>query len=133
MGRVASPLPQRIARPLLWAERLRALRTRPARATRLRLRYAEGLEGAVERAEGPRRTLTAAVPVSREAAGPARGALLDVAERLRQPRPVRPEGLTAVRRLLTDGAGPLYYGRPGDLRVTAMLILAALDGDVRTP
>jgi len=55
--------------------------------------------------------------------------LLDVAERLRQPRPVRPEGLALVRALLCDGAGPLYYGEPGDLRAAARTVLLALDSD----
>jgi hypothetical protein len=103
-----------------------------APALRRRRRYAEALERAVERAAQPRRTaFTAVVPVSREAAGPARDVLLDIAERLRRPRPVSDEGVAQVRRLLTDGAGPMYYARPGDLRATAMLILLALDGDVR--
>jgi hypothetical protein len=103
------------------------------RAARRRRRYADGLEAAVERAQETRRQWSAEVPVTREAAGDARGALLDVAERLRQPRPVRPEGVDEVGRLLTDGAGPLYYrGLPGDLRAAAMLALLALDGDLRT-
>ena len=133
MGPLASPVRHRAARPTTVVERLWALRAGPARAARQQRRYAEGLESAVERSARPRPPLTAVVPVSREAAGDARGVLLDIAERLRQPRPVRPEGLTQVRRLLTDGAGPLYYGHPGDLRGRSMLILLALDGDVRTP
>jgi hypothetical protein len=131
MGPTASPLLRRAARPTLKIERLWALRARSVRAARQQRRYAEGLENAVERAAGSRRSLTAAVPVSREAAGDARSVLLDVAERLRQPRPVQPEGMVQVQRLLTDGAGPMYHGYPGDLRTTAMLILLALDGDVR--
>jgi hypothetical protein len=109
--------------------------TRPRAATRrearVRRRYAESLEAAVQRAGEARRSLTAAVPVSREASRDARGPLLDVAERLRGPRPVHPEGVAQVRRLLTDGAGPLYYGYPGDLRAATLLALLALDGDVR--
>ena len=94
-------------------------------AQRRRRRYAEGLEHAVERADRPW-PFTAAVPVSREATEGARAPLLDIAERLRQPRPVTGEGLAAVRRLLTDGAGPLYYGPPGELRRVAQATLAAL-------
>jgi hypothetical protein len=132
MGPTASPLPRRAARPVVKFERLWALRARRVRVARQQRRYAEGLENAVERAAGPRPVFSAAVPISRDAAGEARPVLLDLAERLRQPRPVRPEGVAQVRRLLTDGAGPMYYGHPGDLRTTAMLILLALDGDVRT-
>jgi hypothetical protein len=131
MGPTTSPFPRRAARPAIKIERLWALRARRVRVARRQRRYAEGLENAVQRAAGPRSIFSAAVPVTREAAGEARPILLDLAERLRQPRPVRPEGVAQVRRLLTDGAGPMYYGHPGDLRTTAMLILLALDGDVR--
>jgi hypothetical protein len=101
--------------------------TASARAARRRLRLAEGLERAVERAGRPRTGLTAAVPVSRDAVGEARPVLLDVAERLRQPRDVRPEGFLIVRELLCDGASPLYLGGPGELRRAANDALRALD------
>jgi hypothetical protein len=129
MGQVAKPLPRRADRPLTWSARLRAVAAKRAGSDRARRRYAEGLERAVERAAERRTRLTAVVPVALEAAGDARGALLDLAERLRQPRPVRPEGLALVRRLLTDGGGPLFYGAPGDLRTAAAAALEALDHD----
>lgn len=97
------------------------------REIRLRRRYAEGLEQAVERAGRGGSPFSAAVPVSREAGGAARAALLDLAERLRQPRPVTGYGLLQVRRLLTDGAGPLYTGAPGQLQLQALAALVALE------
>ena len=101
--------------------------TASARAARRRIRLAEGLERAVERAGRPRTGLTAAVPVSRDAVGEARPVLLDIAARLRQPRAVRREGFMMVRDLLCDGASPLYLGRPGALRRAAADALRALD------
>ena len=63
------------------------------------------------------------------AAGEARGALLDLAERLRAPRPVDPDGVRLARELLVDGCGPLYApAEPGDLRAAALRALRALDG-----
>ena len=118
------------SRPLYRLPRVLALpfRVAPfARASRRRLRTAEGLERAIERANRGRSGLTAAIPVNREAYGEARPQLLDIAERLRHPRPVRPEGLALARDLLCDGASPLYLGRPGELRRAAAAVLRALD------
>jgi hypothetical protein len=71
---------------------------------------------------------TAVVPVAREATGEARAALLDLAERLRAPRPVNPEGVLMARALLLDGAGPLFApGEPGELRGAALRALWTLD------
>ena len=118
------------SRPLYRRPRVLALpfRVAPsARAPRRRLRTAEGLERAIERANRGRSGLTAAIAVNREAYGEARPHLLDIAERLRHPRPVRAEGLALARDLLCDGASPLYLGRPGELRRTAATVLRALD------
>ena len=46
--------------------------------------------------------------------------------RASRPRPVAGEGLATVKRLLTDGAGPLYYGPSGELRRAAQAALDAL-------
>jgi hypothetical protein len=94
---------------------------------RRRLRYADGLERAIDRAAAVATPFSTVVPVSPEADGPARPVLLDLAERLRRPGAVRAEGLELVRRLLTDGAGPLYYGPPGALCEAALAALRALD------
>jgi hypothetical protein len=62
------------------------------------------------------------------AAREARGALLDLAERLRGPRPVAPAGVRLAQELLVDGAGPLYVPvHRGDLRAAALEALGALD------
>jgi hypothetical protein len=129
IGRVDIRLPTPFAEPTSRAARIRALRARAPGSTRRRRRYAERVEKVVE-PKSSRPVLTAVVPVSPEASGPARGALLDLAERLRQPRPVRSEGLAMVRSLLCDGAGPLYCGEPGELSKAALIALQALDSHV---
>jgi hypothetical protein len=93
-----------------------------------RRRLAGDVEEAVARASRPQAAFTAVVPVSRDAANEARGALLDLAERLRAPRPVDPAGVRLVRALLVDGGGPLYVPQePGELRGAALRALDALD------
>ncbi|WCB93326.1 hypothetical protein DSM104299_02039 [Baekduia alba] len=47
------------------------------------------------------------------------------------PRAVSGYGLLPVRRLLTDGAGPLYEGVPGQLQRQALAALVALEPTVR--
>jgi hypothetical protein len=97
-------------------------------STHARARLAGHLEDAVVRADRPGAPFTATVPVCRQAVGLARGALLDLAERLRAPRPVSPDGVRLARRLLVDGAGPLYVPvRHTDLKAAALEALAALD------
>jgi hypothetical protein len=93
-----------------------------------RARLAGHLEDAIARADRPHAPFSATVPVCLEAVHEARGALLDLAERLRGPRPVAPDGVRLAHALLVDGAGPLYVpaGR-GDLRAAALLALGALD------
>jgi hypothetical protein len=109
--------------------RLRAVREARMVSQRARRRLAEGLERAVTRAEQRPGALTSAVPVSRQAARDARGALLDLGERLRAPRPVDADGVRLARELLLDGSGPLYVPRrPGELRAAARRALRALDG-----
>ena len=50
----------------------------------------------------------------------------DLAQALMGPSP-RVRGVAIVRELLTDGAGPLYYGgRPGELRATVLAARCAL-------
>ena len=95
---------------------------------RTRRRLAQSIERAVTRAAGAPPFLTPVVPVAREATGEAREALLDLAERLRAPRPVDPHGIRLTHALLTDGAGPLFApGEPGELRGAALRALWALD------
>jgi hypothetical protein len=109
--------------------RWRAAREARLASERVRRRFAERIEEAIARSDTPPSPLSAAVPVARAAAGEARGALLDLAERLRSPRPVDPAGVRLVRTLLVDGAGPLYIPQePGELRGAALRALRALDG-----
>jgi hypothetical protein len=86
--------------------RLNAVREARMVSERSRRRLAEAIEQSVARAERPRRGFSAAVPIVREAARDARGALLDLAERLRAPRPVAADGMREARMLLVDGSGP---------------------------
>jgi hypothetical protein len=108
-------------------------RWRAAREARMvsphaRRRLAENIEDAIVRAELPSGRFTAVVPVSLEAARGARSALLDLAERLRAPRPADPDGVRMAHKLLVDGSGPLYAPRePGELRHAALRALWALD------
>jgi len=110
--------------------RLRAVREARRASEPSRRRLARNLENAVARAERRYTPFSAAVPVcDAAAAGDARAALLDLAERLRAPRPVDPDGVRYARELLVDGCGPLYApAEPGDLRAAALRALRALDG-----
>jgi hypothetical protein len=108
--------------------RLGAVREARMVSAHARTRLAKRLEDAIARADRPPARFSAAVPVSRGAVLEARGALLDLAERLRAPRPVYPDGVRLARQLLVDGAGPLYVPTErGDLRAAALLALGALD------
>jgi hypothetical protein len=108
--------------------RIRAVREARMTSERSRRRLAEDLENAIVRAERPSAPFSAAIPVCSEATGEACGALLDLAERLRAPRHVDPSGVRLARRLLHDGAGPLYVpAHPGELRAAVLQALEALD------
>ncbi|HMI69275.1 MAG TPA: hypothetical protein VK510_04705 [Solirubrobacteraceae bacterium] len=108
--------------------RWRAAREARLTSERVRRRLAERIEEAIARSDTPPSPLSAAVPIARAAAGEARSALLDLAERLRSPRPVNPDGVRVARALLVDGGGPLYVPQePGELRAAALQALDALD------
>ena len=109
--------------------RLRVAREARMASEHSRRRLAGQLENAIARAEQRYTPFSAAIPVCHEAAaGDARGVLLDLAERLRAPRPVDTDGVRLARELLVDGCGPLYApAEPGDLRAAALRALRALD------
>jgi hypothetical protein len=108
--------------------RWRAAREARMASPRARRRLAHDLEEAVARAQRPVGTFSAVVPVSPYAARGARGALLDLAERLRAPRPADPAGVQMAHKLLVDGSGPLYVPlEPGELRSAALRALWAMD------
>jgi hypothetical protein len=108
--------------------RWRAVQEKRMISPRARQRLAERIERAIERAGRSEGGLSAVVPVCRPAVQEARGTLLDLAERLRAPRAVNPDGVWATRTLLIDGGGPLYVpGEPGELKTAAMRALMTLD------
>jgi hypothetical protein len=108
--------------------RWRAAREARLASERVRRRLADRIEEAIARSGTPPSPLSAGVPIARAAAGEARSALLDLAERLRSPRPVNPDGVRVARALLVDGGGPLYVPQePGELRAAALQALDALD------
>ena len=121
--------PSRVLRLGLRA-RLRAVREARMASEHSRRRLAGQLENAIARADRNYTPFSAAVPVCHAAAaGEARDALLDLAERLRAPRPVDPDGVRLARELLVDGCGPLYApAEPGHLHAAALRALRALDG-----
>jgi len=78
--------------------------TRP----RARARMTRTLTGVLLEAGEPAARRGAAVPVRRSEVEVARDEIARVVARLRDPRPVRARGMAMLRRLLTDGDGPLY-------------------------
>lgn len=71
---------------------------------------ADALDAVIATAVRPPAPLSAAAPLRRAAVLEERAALEQLAARLRDPAPVRARGVALTRRLLTDGAGPLYAG-----------------------
>jgi hypothetical protein len=78
-----------------------------------RERLAAALDHVLIRAQRPW-SRGAAVPVSREQVEVARHEILYIAGRLRDERRVRPRGVALLRRLLSDGGGPLYVPSVND-------------------
>jgi hypothetical protein len=106
-----------------------ALELRAAQLCRLRNRerVADALMLALARAEHRSASLSAAIPVRREAVSEGRPAVLQLAIVLRKPGPVCAQGVALARRLLWDGNGPLYsLGEPGALHHEARRALLAL-------
>lgn len=56
----------------------------------------------------------------------AEGLIDEITLRLDSPRPVRGRGMARLRRILSDGYGPLYHGGRGDLAGRLGAALAAL-------
>lgn len=86
--------------------------TRPA--ARKRLASALDAVRAEAKRSRPQRQRGAVVPICRAEVEVARDELERLAERLRDPRPVRPRGVALARLLLSDGNGPLYVPSPND-------------------
>ncbi len=85
------------------------LRARQLSSPRIRLQLARNLRGVVEYVDrrGSRPALSAVV-IDRHAVASGRHAILGLAERLEAEDPVSPRGVVLVRRLLSDGLGPLF-------------------------
>ncbi len=69
---------------------------------------AASVDDAVRSAATRRRRSPAAPPLAREGIAPARPALAELSRALREEPVVAARGVALARRLLTDGAGPLY-------------------------
>jgi hypothetical protein len=91
------------------ATRDRALRARQLASPNSCRQLAAGLRSCVADAERPgRRRFGSAIPVRRDAVLIWRDAFLSLAERLERPAGVSACGAARLRRLLTEGTGPLY-------------------------
>ncbi|HEY6761392.1 MAG TPA: hypothetical protein VI318_17970, partial [Baekduia sp.] len=95
--------------------------------SRRRRTVAAGRVHAVRRAHRPAPSLTPEIPVARDAVLAGADRLLALAGVLRSERPVPDAGVAAARHLLTDGAGPLYLGGPGELADAITVVEVALD------
>ncbi len=88
------------------------LRARQLTCTRTRRQLARQLRELIEYAERVgSRPMFSAVVIDRRAVSSGRHAILGLAERLEGEEPVSPRGITLVRRILTDGLGPLFNPR----------------------
>ena len=97
--------------PATVRERLRSRLT-----ARRREQLAAGVERAIAAAGERRSPLSSAIPVQRIEVLATAPLLHELAARLRDEQPVSPYGLARVRRLLTDGCGPLFApSAPGAL------------------
>jgi hypothetical protein len=76
---------------------------------------------------GHRGAIRPGVPISSARVAAAAGDLGELADRLVAAVPVPARGVALARVLLTDGAGPLYSSRGGDLGGYARAAAAALD------
>jgi hypothetical protein len=111
-----------------------ALRARRITAPRSRARLADGLAGALRRAQDTTPAFTAAVaPQAREVLA-ARAVFAALDRRLRATEPVTARGLAMLHTLLTDCTSPLYQpGEPGVLGSRLRAAAAALEPHRHTP
>jgi hypothetical protein len=93
---------------------------------RMRRSLAGELENIVAACERPP-PRNAAVPIDRRAVWASRRWLLQLAQDLREPGEVSVRGILLIRRLLTDGASPLYLARsPAELELAVRHARSAL-------
>ena len=104
----------------LLARRASQLTTRRSRAG-----FVRALEAHLAEARRPRARSSAAVPLCRGEVLHAAPEIRRLVVCLRDDREIRAQSIARVRRLLTDGTGPLYaYSPPGTL---ARAVAAAID------
>ncbi|HXB14189.1 MAG TPA: hypothetical protein VNV44_00465 [Solirubrobacteraceae bacterium] len=77
-----------------------------------RRQLAASLDDVVASARVRSRRYSTSPPLARRAIKLARGALAELADALREEPFVTPRGVALARRLVTDGAGPLYVEMP---------------------
>ena len=87
---------------------------------------ASRLERVINRPDEPLWRVNGAINVQHDAVRIAAHDLEAVIERLRAPDPVNPQGVVMLHRLLSDGAGPLYYASGGE-RQPAVLVQKIAD------
>ncbi|MCT7661952.1 hypothetical protein [Mycobacterium deserti] len=105
-----------------------ALAAHEARLTSVREReaIARSLRGAVRDSRAHVSPLSSRVPLHLGNISAAEDLIDAVTLRLHSPRPVDARGMARLRRLLSDGCGPLYRFGRGDLRGRLGAALAAL-------
>ncbi len=87
---------------------------------------ARALSGVVTDVRRGRVRRIAPIPVHEANIRASEGAIDELIERLHSPRAVGARGVARLRRLLADGAGPLYLTGRGDLEGRLRAALAAL-------
>ena len=91
-----------------WRSPAYAARSVQLTSTRSRISLARSLESLVDRAHEPPKRVSAAIPPCREQVRNAVPLILTLASRLRSNEPVDVRGITQLRELLSDGAGPCF-------------------------
>jgi hypothetical protein len=96
-----------------------------------RRRIAESFERVLCEVDSAPSLFTSRAPIARTAVRETRPALETVVERLKAPAYVSPQGVAMARRLLTDGAGPMYGQGPQEsgalLRQSLGALIDAID------
>jgi hypothetical protein len=95
------------------ADEALALRAAQLEGPASRAELAMAIERILDAADAPP-TFSASAPLNRPAIRATRPALLALARALRGAEPVRAQGVALARRLVVDGAGPLYAPAPAN-------------------
>jgi hypothetical protein len=87
-------------------------RARQLTSRRERERLASTLQTRLDEARAPNVSFSSAIPTQKREILRATQQLLELIDRLRQPQPIEVRGAARIRRLLIDGASPLYANSP---------------------